>query len=99
MTSRFSQESGTMPSVSPADVGRAGSLPLPSSTPELMTVSPIGSQSQTPVNSKALDEALKRREWLQSQKSQLLSQITALQSGMLTFMNSCHFIAVKNCRR
>lgn len=89
MSSQVSHGSGNVPSVSPADTctGRAGSLPLSSSTPELMSVSPINIPSQTSIYNKTLDGALKRREWLQSQKKQLQTQILAVQLGTCIYLS------------
>ena len=85
----------TMPSVSPADGGISGSLPLPSSTPDLMFVSPLSQPHSQTTHDKALEEALKRREWLQSQKLQLQAQIKALQLSMCALIGYLWFQIVK----
>lgn len=73
---------GLSVSVSPADVGRPGSLPQSSATPDLMNVSPLTEPAKSPSSSSALEEALKQREWLHSQKLQLTAQLNALESGI-----------------
>ncbi|XP_045216522.2 centromere protein H-like isoform X2 [Mercenaria mercenaria] len=74
-------ENDLVPSISPANAERGSVSRLSQATPELMNISPLS--DGTPVSrskEKSLEELLKKREWLYSQRNQLKSQIDAIQS-------------------
>lgn len=74
-------ENDLVPSISPANTGRDSVNRLSQGTPELMNISPLSDGTPIPRNQqKSVEEMLRQREWLYSQRNQLKSQIYAVES-------------------
>ncbi|XP_060574936.1 uncharacterized protein LOC132732509, partial [Ruditapes philippinarum] len=74
-------ENDLVPSISPANGGRSSGLRHSRATPELMNVSPLSQGTPlTASQEPSLEDLLRKREWLYSQRNQLKSELHTIQS-------------------